>query len=231
VPASEALGAEVSDFRSISKLERSDFYVRQGKRILDVVLSSVILLLSAPLMGIVALLIVLDSRGSPIFTQARVGKNGTRFKCYKFRTMYVDNDDTIHRQHIEHLLAQNHIPGEGESLKLKNDHRITRVGAFLRRTSLDELPQFFNVLRGNMSIVGPRPEVPYALAAYKPLYYERFQATPGITGYWQVIARNQVSYEQMIQMDIEYYYRQNLWFDLALMLKTPLAMIKGKGAG
>src|SRR4051812_40287376 len=181
-------------------LERTDFYVRHGKRMLDIVVATVLLIVAASLMALIAIAIAFDSPGPIIFVQERIGKDGKTFKLYKFRTMYASNDDMIHQRHIHQLIDGNEAPKAGESLKLKNDPRITRLGGFLRRYSLDELPQFVNVLEGNMSVVGPRPEVAYAVAAYKPFYHLRFRAMPGITGYWQVEARNQVSYEQMIQM-------------------------------
>ncbi len=217
------------DLASVSA--RTDFYALYGKRLVDFVLSAVVLLLVFPLLLLIGGLVMLDSPGPPLFVQERVGKNGTRFRVFKFRTMYANNNDSIHKQHIQQIITQNTKPLKDASLKLNKDPRITPFGSFLRRTSLDELPQFLNVLRGDMSVVGPRPDVPYALAAYKPWYHERFRAMPGITGYWQVEARNRVNYEQMIQMDIEYYQRQNLWWDLLLILKTPWAMLTGRGAG
>ena len=211
--------------------ERTDFYVLHGKRVLDITIATLVLLVTAPFLGLIALAVKLDSPGPVLFIQERVGKEGRRFRIFKFRTMQVNNNSAIHEQHIAQLIAENAEPKPGESLKLQDDPRITPLGRFLRRTSLDELPQFVNVLRGDMSVVGPRPDVPYAVAAYPPWYHDRFRAMPGITGYWQVEARNRVSYEQMIRMDIEYYYRQSLWMDLLLILKTPFSMLSGAGAG
>ena len=211
--------------------ERSDFYTRYGKRILDFTVAWGVLLLTAPLLALIALAVKLDSPGPVFFVQERVGKDGRLFKMVKFRTMRVNTDSTIHEVHVRRLIAENVAPQAGESLKLHDDPRITRLGRTLRRLSLDELPQFVNVLRGEMSVVGPRPELPYAVAAYPAWYHDRFRAMPGITGYWQVAARNRVSYEEMIILDIEYYERQSLWFDLALIGRTPFSMLSGAGAG
>ncbi len=210
---------------------RDDFYVRFGKRWFDVTLALAVLLITSPVLALIALAIKLDSPGPIIFQQERVGQGGRRFRMLKFRTMVDGNDPSIHQQHVAQLIAGNQAPPPGESLKLKDDPRVTRVGRLLRRTSLDELPQFWNVVRGEMSVVGPRPDVAYAVAAYPPGYHARFQAMPGITGVWQVEARNCVSYEQMVRMDIAYYYEQTFGRDVALILRTPVAMLRGRGAG
>jgi len=210
---------------------RTDFYARHGKRMLDCAVAGLLLVLASPLMAVIALAVKLDSPGPVLFVQERVGRDGRLFKMLKFRTMRVNNDSGIHETHVRRLIAENVTPASGESLKLRGDPRITRLGRHLRRLSLDELPQFVNVLRGEMSVVGPRPELPYAVAAYPAWYHARFRALPGITGYWQVEARNRVSYEQMIALDIEYYERQSLWFDLVLIGKTPFSMLSGAGAG
>src|SRR5690348_4682659 len=178
--------------------ERRDFYARYGKRILDLAIAVPVLVLAAPVLAAIAVAVKLDSPGPVLFVQERVGKDGQPFHILKFRTMRVDSDSAIHETHVRRLIADNVAPAAGESLKLRDDPRVTSLGRFLRRLSLDELPQFVNVLRGEMSVVGPRPEVPYAVAAYPAWYHGRFRAMPGITGYWQVEARNRVSYEQMI---------------------------------
>ncbi len=210
--------------------QHSGFYVLYGKRILDVIMAAILLLLAAPLMAVIAVGVVLDSPGPALFVQERVGKNGTTFRMFKFRSMHAANSTLIHEQHVQRVIRENTEPQPGGSLKIPADPRVTRLGRILRRTSLDELPQLVNVLRGEMSLVGPRPDLPYAVAVYKPWYHERFEAMPGITGYWQVAARNTVSYERMIEMDIEYSRRQNLSWDLLLLLQTAGAVFHGKGA-
>ena len=208
----------------------NSFYVAYGKRILDVTLALLLLVLTAPLLAVIALLVVLDSPGPALFIQERVGKDGTTFRMFKFRTMHAATDSQIHEQHVQRVIRENTEPQPGGSLKISADPRVTRLGRPLRRSSLDELPQLVNVLRGEMSLVGPRPDLPYAVAVYKPWYHERFSAMPGVTGYWQVVARNTVSYERMIQMDIDYARRQSLSWDLLLLLQTAGAVIRGKGA-
>lgn len=208
----------------------SGFYVAYGKRILDVTLAGLLLVLTAPLLVVIAIAVVLDSPGSALFVQERVGKDGSPFQMFKFRTMHAANDPLIHEQHVQRVIRENTEPQPGGSLKIAADPRVTRLGRWLRRSSLDELPQLFNVLRGEMSLVGPRPDLPYAVAVYKPWYHERFRAMPGVTGYWQVVARNTVSYERMIEMDIDYARRQSLGWDLLLLLQTTGAVIRGKGA-
>ncbi|MDQ2805874.1 MAG: sugar transferase [Chloroflexota bacterium] len=210
--------------------QRNSFYIAYGKRMLDVTLAGLLLLLTAPLLVVIAVLVVLDSPGPALFVQERVGKDGTVFWMFKFRTMHAANDPLIHEQHVQRMIRENTEPQPGGSLKMAADPRVTRLGRRLRRSSLDELPQLLNVLRGEMSLVGPRPDLPYAVAVYKPWYHERFSAMPGVTGYWQVVARNTVSYERMIQMDIDYARRQSFGWDLLLLLQTTGAVIRGKGA-
>ena len=207
------------------------FYAEHGKRLLDLAVATAVLIVAAPVMAAIALAIKLDSRGPIIFAQDRVGKDGALFHVFKFRTMQLANDESIHAEYVRRLITQNAAPAPGASLKLQHDPRVTRVGRLLRRSSLDELPQFVNVLLGEMSVVGPRPDVPYAVAAYPPAWHARFAVLPGITGLWQVEARNRVSYEQMIQLDLDYCRRQSLALDLRLMVRTPLVMLTGSGAG
>ena len=208
----------------------NSFYIAYGKRILDVTLAGLLLVLTAPLLVMIAVAVMLDSPGSALFVQERVGKDGSPFRMFKFRTMHTANDSLIHEQHVQRVIRENTEPQPGGSIKMAADPRVTRLGRRLRRSSLDELPQLFNVLRGEMSLVGPRPDLPYAVAVYKPWYHERFRAMPGVTGYWQVVARNTVSYERMIEMDIDYARRQSLGWDLLLLLQTTGAVIRGKGA-
>lgn len=146
--------------------------------------------------------------------------------------MFVNNNDAIHREYVKKLIQENTSLAQGtSSLKLERDPRITRVGHFIRKTSLDELPQFFNVLRGEMSLVGPRPPIPYEVEVYQKWHTRRFEAIPGITGMWQVHGRNRVSFDEMVRMDIDYIERQSLWLDIKLLIQTPFVLLTGRGAG
>ena len=209
----------------------SRFYARYGKRALDLVVAWAVLALTAPLLATIALAVRLDSPGPALFAQERLGQDARPFRLYKFRTMRADADPALHAAHVRRLIAANTTPEVGSSLKLAHDPRITRVGRWLRRTSLDELPQFWNVVRGEMSVVGPRPDVAYAVEAYPAWWRGRFRGMPGITGLWQVEARNRVSYEAMIGLDLAYFERMSLGLDLALIARTPWSMLHGAGAG
>lgn len=217
-----------------------------SKRIIDVVVSMIALIIFSPILLIVAALIHFDSPGPVIFTQKRVGakrikKAGhygwekTEFQCYKFRTMVDKADPTIHNQFINALINHDQekisaIQGSNTQVKkIVNDPRVTRWGHFLRRSSLDELPQFWNVIRGEMSVVGPRPAIPYELESYQPWYFQRLEAKPGITGLWQVRARNSVDFDDMVKLDIEYVRKQSFWLDMKIIFMTPLVMLKHKG--
>ena len=152
---------------------------------------------------------------------------------YKFRSMRDGSSEELHKNHVQGLMRNNSQPsdiGQG-SLKLMNDHRITGLGRWLRRLSLDELPQLFNVLNGDMSMVGPRPPLPYEYELYEERHKERLSILPGITGDWQVTARNQASFEEMVQLDLKYIRDKSLWLDLYIMTKTPVEMIRGNGGG
>ena len=146
--------------------------------------------------------------------------------------MHVNNDEFIHREYVKQLIQENISLAEGNgTLKLVYDPRITRVGRFIRKTSLDELPQLFNVLRGEMSLVGPRPPIPYEVEVYQKWHLRRLEAIPGITGLWQVHGRNRVSFDEMVRMDMDYIERQSIWLDIQLLVKTPFALVSGRGAG
>jgi len=197
---------------------------RRGKRLFDVMGSATLLVLSAPLLGVIAILVKTGSRGPVLYRQTRVGLGGRRFVMYKFRSMYDGVDSALHRRHTEEL-----IRGRASWIALSHDPRITPVGRLLRRLSLDELPQLFNVLRGDMSLVGPRPALPYEVALYEPWHHQRFAAPPGITGPWQVRARNGGSFDDMVRADLDYLRSRSLWLDLKLLAQTPLAALVGKG--
>jgi lipopolysaccharide/colanic/teichoic acid biosynthesis glycosyltransferase len=219
--------------RSASKKSASKKGTRYAlyKRGLDLALTLVLLLAAAPIMLVVAVLVKLDSPGPIIYRQRRVGMHGVEFSMYKFRSMHVNNDDHIHRQAIKRYMegAALNEGAEACQYKLVNDPRVTRVGRFIRRTSLDELPQLWNVLIGQMSLVGPRPPLPYEVEHYTPRALERLSGKPGLTGPWQVYARSRVSFEEMIELDIEYLQRKSLWEDIKLIALTGPVMLKGDG--
>ena len=194
------------------------------KRVFDFAASLLLLALSAPLLLLLAVLICLDDpRGGPIFRQTRLGLGGRRFTMYKFRTMAVDAE-----QQRAELAALNEM--DGPVFKIREDPRVTRIGKFLRRSSLDELPQLFNVLRGDMSIIGPRPPLPCEAAEYTDYQSLRLIVKPGLTGLWQVRAdRNAVSFAEWVEDDMEYILNASLWGDVKLMLKTPFVMLRGEG--
>jgi lipopolysaccharide/colanic/teichoic acid biosynthesis glycosyltransferase len=206
------------------------------KRTVDFVGSSVMLILLAPLFLVIALAIKLSSRGPVFYRQQRVGRYGQTFTFLKFRSMFVNNDSNVHKDFVTRLIASKAgetAPKEtGESVyKLTNDKRITAVGKVLRRTSLDELPQFINVLKGEMSLVGPRPPIPYELAAYQTWHRHRLLAVkPGITGLWQVMGRSSVRFDEMVRLDLRYASTWTPWLDLKILLRTPGAVIRGTGA-
>lgn len=207
----------------------SSWDVQRG---LDLVLAAMLLALLAPLMALVALFIVLTSRGPALLRQTRVGRDGTQFELFKFRTMYCGVDDAEHRAYVTSLLREDAPPtgGPGGTYKLERDPRITPVGAVLRRTSIDELPQLFNVLRGEMSIVGPRPVLPWEAAMFEPRFQKRFEVRPGITGLWQVSGRARLTMRQALELDVEYVQRHTLRLDLAILAKTVPAVVLGRGA-
>jgi lipopolysaccharide/colanic/teichoic acid biosynthesis glycosyltransferase len=202
------------------------------KRLIDVAGASVALAAFAPAWAAIAAAIKLTSPGPVLFRQTRLGEDGEPFTFLKFRSMRVDADDRIHREYVAEYL-RGRASGEVDGrlyFKLRQDPRITTVGRFLRRTSLDEIPQLLNVLRGEMSLVGPRPPLPYEVAQYDPWHLGRLAAIPGITGYWQVYGRSRVSFDDMVRMDIDYIARASIWLDLKLMILTVPAMLCGEGA-
>jgi lipopolysaccharide/colanic/teichoic acid biosynthesis glycosyltransferase len=204
----------------------------QAKRILDVVFTLLILPILCLVSAILAIAIRLDSKGPVLFHQRRVGKNGAEFDMLKFRSMYVNSEENTHREAIKHYLrGQKLNDNTSTDLAYKQvaDPRITRVGRFIRKTSLDELPQFWNVLRGDMSLVGPRPPVPYEVELYSSHDWLRLSGKPGLTGPWQVYGRSQVTFREMVEMDIAYLQHQSIWEDFNLIALTVLVMIWGKG--
>ncbi len=182
-------------------------------------------------MAFIIVIIKLESPGSPIFIQERVGKGGSRFRIYKFRTMLCKRDEQSERAYMQAFVANRIIEGSQEmGFKAINKKDITRVGKLLRKASLDELPQIFNVLKGEMSLIGPRPNVPYEVEAYKPWHYERLNVLPGITGMAQVLGRSKISFDRIVAYDIQYIRRRSLSLDLWIIWKTIQVVAVGKGA-
>lgn len=202
------------------------------KRVLDLTFTLLLLPFFCLVMAIIALLIRLDSKGPIFFRQKRIGQNGVEFDFLKFRSMYVNNDDTSHRTAIQQFMNGEQIDNSTHTTnhyKLLTDSRITRVGKFIRKTSLDELPQFLNVLRGDMSLVGPRPPLPYEVELYSPHDCLRLAGKPGLTGIWQVYGRSRVPFAEMVEMDITYLQEQSLLLDLKLIFLTIPVMVLGRG--
>jgi lipopolysaccharide/colanic/teichoic acid biosynthesis glycosyltransferase len=206
------------------------------KRIMDVVGSALALVVLAPLFLVIAVAIKLSSKGPVFFRQQRIGQYGVPFVFLKFRSMYANNDASVHKQYIRELIRgqaeRKPSNGNGQGVyKLTSDARITPVGGGLRRTSLDELPQFFNVLRGEMSLVGPRPPIAYEVKAYDIWHRSRLcEAKPGITGLWQVNGRSRVKFDDMVRLDFQYARTWSLLLDLKILMQTPKAVVLGEGA-
>jgi lipopolysaccharide/colanic/teichoic acid biosynthesis glycosyltransferase len=206
------------------------------KRAMDIVGSASMLILCAPFFLMIALAVKMSSKGPVFFRQQRVGQYGQCFMFLKFRSMHTNNDQNVHKEFVMKLIADeahrepSNRSGDGV-YKLTNDKRVTRVGKVLRRTSLDELPQFLNVLMGDMSLVGPRPPISYELAAYQTWHRRRvLEVKPGITGLWQVTGRSRVKFDEMVRLDLRYATSWSPWLDLKILMRTPLAVIKGAGA-
>jgi len=206
------------------------------KQAIDIAGSALLLILCIPIFLVIALVIKVSSKGPVFFRQQRVGQYGRCFTFLKFRSMYTDNDPSVHREYTTKLIGGEieHSPSTSDGkviYKLTNDKRITRVGKLLRRTSLDELPQLVNVLKGDMSLVGPRPAMPYELAAYQTWHRRRvLEVKPGITGLWQVTGRSSVSFDEMVRLDLRYATSWTLLLDLKILVSTPRAVIEGTGA-
>ncbi|HYG79374.1 MAG TPA: sugar transferase, partial [Pyrinomonadaceae bacterium] len=202
------------------------------KRVFDVTVAALALVLLAPLWVLVALLIKLDSKGPVLYRQERVGMDGRIFLFLKFRTMLTGADDRAHREYQRRYIEGRPDTNLGDSLrpvyKLHDDPRVTRTGRWLRRTSLDELPQLLNVLRGDMSVVGPRPPIPYEVEAYALWHRKRLDMKPGMTGLWQVSGRNRLSFDEMVRLDLFYIENWSLWLDLKIMLRTLPVLLRGE---
>lgn len=206
------------------QIEKKGRGYRTVKRLFDIVASGLALIVLSPVMLILSAAIFIDDpHGSPFFVQTRVGKDGKEFRFYKFRSMVVNAEALL-----EGLLDQNEM--EGHAFKMRDDPRITRIGKFIRRTSLDELPQLWNVFKGDMSIVGPRPPLPREVAEYDSYHYLRLSVRPGLTCIWQTTPhRNDLSFDEWVAMDIQYIQQRGVWVDLKLIFKTFSVMVTGQG--
>jgi lipopolysaccharide/colanic/teichoic acid biosynthesis glycosyltransferase len=219
--------------RSLARIADRDWAGDVLRRGFDLVVGLTLIILLSPILIGVALAVRLDSRGPAFFRQRRVGYLEREFTLFKFRSMRVDADPRGHKEYVTALIkgeASTPDGGRENLYKLAVDNRITPVGRFIRRWSLDELPQLFNVVRGDMTLVGPRPAIPYEVAEYPSWYRERFSVKPGLTGFWQVSGRSERTYEEMVRLDIEYAKRRGLGLDLSILLKTPWVVLSRKGA-
>jgi lipopolysaccharide/colanic/teichoic acid biosynthesis glycosyltransferase len=227
---------------------RSGRLVDASCRMLDIVGSSVLLIVMAPLLGAIAIVVRLDSAGPALFRQQRIGREREPFTVNKFRTMSLGAPPDRHREFVLGLIngepprheapdgeapnrdARDHDDAPRPYYKMIADPRVTRFGRLLRRSSLDELPQLWNVLRGDMSLVGPRPPIPYEVDHYPPEWFERFAVKPGITGLWQVGGRSEVTLEEMVRLDVEYARRRTLWLNLRILARTVPTVLGARGA-
>lgn len=225
-------------YPDLENREKTNQVGRALKRVVDVLGSACSLIVLSPVFLLIAAAIKITSKGPVLFRQTRVGALGIPFRLLKFRTMDVDNDPSQHQEYVRQLIAghaERHVDrGNGNSegvFKLMDDPRITRMGKFLRRSSLDELPQLLNVMKGDMSLVGPRPPLPYEVDAYALWHRRRLlEAKPGITGLWQVCGRSRVGFDEMVRLDLRYARACSPWLDLKILLRTPRAVISGDGA-
>jgi lipopolysaccharide/colanic/teichoic acid biosynthesis glycosyltransferase len=227
--------ANIALYPDLSRKEESRKLAFGIKRSIDVIGSAAALVLLAPVLAAVSLAIKLTSKGSVLFKQERLGQYGKKFTLLKFRSMRMDCDARIHQEYVSQFIAgqvdRTNQDCEKPVFKIQEDPRVTRVGRFLRRTSLDELPQFWNVMIGNMSLVGPRPPLPYEFKAYD-LWHQRrvLEIKPGITGLWQVEGRSRTCFNDMVRLDLKYARGWSLWLDLKILAQTPGAVIHGEGA-
>jgi lipopolysaccharide/colanic/teichoic acid biosynthesis glycosyltransferase len=203
---------------------------RATKRAIDLVVSAWMLLAVAPLFAFIAWRVRRDSPGPVFFRQTRVGAGGRRFTALKFRTMREGTDASVHEEYIRQSMASDAIAEDSGMFKLDRGSAVTRSGRWLRRTSLDELPQLLNILKGDMSLVGPRPCIPYELEYFKPHHFERFLVPQGLTGLWQVTARAHSSFGEALDMDVAYVRGWSLGLDLRLVLRTPLGLLRQRSA-
>lgn len=219
----------------VAGVRRGSQGARFLKRTLDVVGSLLAMPFLIPLFVVIGILIKVNSRGPILFRQTRIGKGGKTFTFLKFRSMYDKNDPSIHREYVTRLIRGQNVAqidrGKSNVFKIVEDPRITSVGRFLRKSSLDEVPQFINVLMGDMSLVGPRPPVPYEFEHYEPWHRQRvMEMKPGITGLWQVSGRSKATFDEMVRLDLQYARTWSIWLDIKILLRTPAAVLSGEGA-
>jgi lipopolysaccharide/colanic/teichoic acid biosynthesis glycosyltransferase len=225
---------EAHELRSEQPLDRTagePLWQALGRRLADLVLGATLTLLLSPILIAVAIAVRVDSPGPALFRQRRVGHKEREFTLFKFRSMRLDADPRGHREYVTALIKGKAADGGRKDLyKLAVDDRITPVGRWIRRWSLDELPQLFNVLSGDMTLVGPRPAIPYEVAEYPNWYRERFSVKPGLTGLWQVSGRSERTYEEMVRLDIEYAENRSLLGDISILARTPWVVVGRRGA-
>lgn len=210
--------------QEVIEIQRKESAIyNMAKRALDIMASTLGLIILSPILLVVAILIKLESKGPAIFSQKRIGLNKKEFKMYKFRSM-VQNAEELK----EKLAKENEM--SGPMFKMKNDPRVTKVGRFIRKTSIDELPQLINVLKGEMSLVGPRPSLPKEVSKFEPWMLRRLSVKPGLTCYWQVSGRNNIDFEDWMKLDLQYVNDRSFWLDLKLILKTAIVLFGDKNA-
>lgn len=236
IPSGDALVVDIPIFWRFSYSDRRLFDYEFSKRMVDITGSIFGIILFLPLMILIALMIKVTSKGPVLYKQKRIGYLGKKFTFLKFRTMRVNSDETIHREYVKKLIQGkneeiNHGTNERPLYKLENDSRITAIGKVLRKLSLDELPQFLNVLSGSMSLVGPRPPIRYEVEDYKNWHHRRIlEVKPGITGLWQVYGRSSTTFDEMVRLDLKYVKEKSLRLDIEILLKTFAAIFNTKGA-
>jgi len=231
------LGETKSAEIKASAMESSQLFVRGKvfslKRALDLILTSLILIAFSPWLFLIMLAIKIGSPGPVFYKQMRLGERGEPFTFYKFRSMYVNTDDVKHRSYVKNLIKAGNpyeIDENGKPLfKISDDGRVTSVGKLIRKYSVDEFPQLLNVLRGEMSLVGPRPPLPHEYQDYRDWYKKKLDGIPGITGLWQVSGKNRIPFEEMVKLDIHYLKNWSLWLDIKIILRTVPVMLKGDG--
>ena len=224
-------------YPDVARRERARKNGHRIKRIIDVIGSIAAIAIFSPFFILIPIGIKLTSRGPVLFGQQRAGRYGQKFLFLKFRSMYINNDQDVHREYVQNFISQK-PSGDGDNgnggkkvYKITKDKRVTSFGHILRRTSLDELPQFINVLKGEMSLVGPRPPISYELEKYDSWHWRRItDVKPGITGLWQVMGRSSTTFDEMVRLDLQYASNWSLWLDVAILFKTPWAVVSGKGA-
>ena len=206
-------------------------FSRLAKRALDVVLSLIAIILFSPLFILISVAVKLTSKGPILFRQERVGQYGRRFSFLKFRSMKCGSNSHIHQEYVKQFISGTIVKEQGVTYKITQDPRLTRIGGFLRKSSLDELPQLINVLKGEMSLVGPRPAIPYEIDFYQMWHRTRFlEVKPGITGLWQVTGRSKTTFDDMVRLDLRYVKQWSFWLDIKILLRTPQAVFSGEGA-